>query len=201
MVIGPFYFQIVRGEDATHTALLVAPVSIGVVSVVSRAGRISDRYGGGRLAIAGLILGGLSLVPFIVFDEHTSYVLIILVNILRGVGFGAVGIPLFAVAFASLGQAHVQDGSVQLNIVQRVGSSLGTAIATVVLQQALARHARTPHGSALAFQHTYWWLTAISVVALVPAFWLWHIERRTGLRKLEKTSTDVMALEAATEPV
>jgi EmrB/QacA subfamily drug resistance transporter len=201
MVIGPFYFQIVRGEDATHTALLVAPVSIGVVSIVSRAGRISDRYGGGRLAVAGLILGGLSLVPFIFFDEHTSYVPIVIVNILRGVGFGAVGIPLFAVAFASLGPAHVQDGSVQLNIVQRVGSSLGTAIATVVLQQALTRHAHTPHGAALAFQHTYWWLTAISVAALVPAAWLWHIERSTGLRKLEKTSTDVMALEAATEPV
>ena len=77
---------------------------------------------------------------------------------LRGVGFGAVGIPLFAVAFASLGEAHVQDGSVQLNIVQRVGSSLGTAIATVVLQQALTG-TRTPLPGALAFQHTYWWLT------------------------------------------
>jgi MFS family permease len=201
LVIGPFYFQIVRGEDATHTALLVAPVSIGVVSVVSRAGRISDRYGGGRLAIAGLILGGLSLVPFTMFDEHTSYALIIFCNVLRGVGFGAVGIPLFAVAFASLGPAHVQDGSVQLNIVQRVGSSLGTAIATVVLQQALTRHAHNPAGAALAFQHTYWWLTAISVVALAPAIWLWLTERRTGLRRLEMASADVIALEARTEPV
>jgi MFS family permease len=29
MVISPLYFQIVRGEDATHTGLLVAPTSIG----------------------------------------------------------------------------------------------------------------------------------------------------------------------------
>src|SRR4051812_35675495 len=43
MVITPLYFQIVRGEDATHTALLVAPVSIGVCLVVSRAGRAADR--------------------------------------------------------------------------------------------------------------------------------------------------------------
>ena len=201
MVIGPFYFQLVRHEDATHTALLVAPVSIGVVLVVGRAGRISDRFGGGRLAIAGLILGGLSLLPFTMFDEHTSYVLIVFFNVLRGVGFGAVGIPLFAVAFASLGPTHVQDGSVQLNIVQRVGSSLGTAIATVVLQQALLQHAATPHGRALAFQHTFWWLTAISLIALAPAGWLWHVERRTGLRKLEAVSTDVLVLEAVTEPV
>jgi EmrB/QacA subfamily drug resistance transporter len=201
MVIGPFYFQLVRGEDATHTALLVAPVSVGVVLVVGRAGRISDRYGGGRLAVAGLILGGLSLLPFTMFDEHTSYALIIFCNVLRGVGFGAVGIPLFAVAFASLGEANVRDGSAQLNIVQRVGSSLGTAIATVVLQQALTQHANTPAGRALAFQHTFWWLTAISLIALVPASWLWHIERRTGLRKLETISDEVLALEASTEPV
>jgi EmrB/QacA subfamily drug resistance transporter len=198
MIIGPFYFQIVRGEDATHTALLVAPVSIGVVLVVSRAGRLADRYGGGRLAIAGLIVGALSLLPFTVFDEHTSYVLIIFFNVLRGVGFGAVGMPLFAVAFASLGEAHVRDGSTQLNIVQRVGSSLGTAIAVVVLQQALTQHAPNPAGAALAFQHTYWWLTAISVIALVPSSWLWHIERQQGLRKKEQAMSAV-ALEASVE--
>jgi MFS family permease len=201
MVIGPFYFQLVRGEDATHTALLVAPVSVGVVLVVGRAGRISDRYGGGRLAVAGLILGALSLLPFTMFDEHTSYALIIFCNVLRGVGFGAVGIPLFAVAFASLGEANVRDGSAQLNIVQRVGSSLGTAIATVVLQQALTQHANTPAGRALAFQHTFWWLTAISLIALVPASWLWHVERTSGLRKRESITVDVLALEASTEPV
>jgi EmrB/QacA subfamily drug resistance transporter len=200
MVIGPFYFQIVRGEDATHTALLVAPVSIGVVLVVSRAGRIADRYGGGRLAMAGLIVGAVSLLPFTMFDEHTSYVWIIAFNVLRGIGFGAVGMPLFAVAFASLGEAHVRDGSTQLNIVQRVGSSLGTAIAVVVLQQALTQHTGTSHGRALAFQHTYWWLTAISLFALVPSSWLWHIERQEGLRKKEH-ATSAAVVEASAEAV
>ena len=202
MVIGPFYFQIVRGEDATHTALLVAPVSIGVLLSVGRAGRISDRYGGGRLAIAGLILGALSLLPFTTFDQHTSYALIIFVNVLRGVGFGAVGIPLFAVAFATLGEANVRDGSAQLNIIQRVGGSLGTAIATVVLQRALARHAPGPAGASLAFQYTFWWLTAISLVALAPAVWLWSLERRTGIRRLEPaTASATLALEATAETV
>jgi EmrB/QacA subfamily drug resistance transporter len=201
MVVSPFYFQIVRGEDATRTALLVAPVSIGVVLVVRRAGRFSDRYGGGRVAIAGLVLGALSLLPFTTFDEHTSYVLITVVNVFRGIGFGAIGIPLFAVAFASLGEAHVRDGSAQLNIVQRVGGSLGTALATVVLQQALTRHAHNPAGAAKAFQYTYWWLTAVSVVALAPAIWLWLIERRTGLRKLETQAPAELALEVSTEAV
>ena len=57
MVISPLYFQIVRGEDATHTGLLVAPTSIGVALVISAAGRATDRYGGGRVAVIGLLVG------------------------------------------------------------------------------------------------------------------------------------------------
>ena len=198
MVITPLYFQLARGQDATHTALLVAPVSIGVVLVVSRAGRASDRYGGGRVAVAGLVVGALSLVPFIFFDEHTPYLVTIVVNVMRGIGFGALGTPLFAVAFAALGEQHTRDVSAQMNIVMRVGGSLGTAVATVILQRALTHHAHTPAGAALSFQRTYWWLTAISVVAIVPALRLWMIERRCGLRRLESASA-VEVVEVAAE--
>jgi EmrB/QacA subfamily drug resistance transporter len=198
MVITPLYFQIVRGEDATHTALLVAPVSVGVCLVVSRAGRAADRYGGGRVAVIGLLVGAISLLPFLTFDEHTSYVVTTLVNIMRGLGFGALGTPLFAVAFAALGSKHTSDVSAQMNIVMRVGGSLGTAIATVILQQSLSHHPATPAGASIAFQHTYLWLTVFSVVAIVPALHLWATERRTGLRQLE-SATSVEVVEAAAE--
>jgi hypothetical protein len=122
----------------------------------------------------------------------------ILVNVMRGIGFGALGTPLFAVAFAALGEKHTRDVSAQMNIVMRVGGSLGTAVATVVLQQALSHQSRTPAGASIAFQHTYWWLTAISVVAVAPAIRLWIIERRTGLRRLESASA-VEVVEATVE--
>jgi EmrB/QacA subfamily drug resistance transporter len=185
MIITPLYFQVVRGQDATRTGLLVAPVSIGVALVISHAGRASDRYGGGLVSVIGLVVGTLSLVPFIAFDEHTPYVLTILVNVWRGIGFGALGTPMFAVAFAALGPKHTPDVSAQMNIVMRLGGSLGTAVATVVLQQALTHQAHTPAGASVAFQHTYWWLIAISCVAVLPAIQLLFVERRTGLRRLE----------------
>jgi MFS family permease len=198
MVITPLYFQIVRGEDATHTALLVAPVSVGVCLVVSRAGRAADRYGGGRVAVIGLMVGAISLLPFLMFDENTSYVVTSLVNVMRGLGFGALGTPLFAVAFAALGQKHTSDVSAQMNIVMRVGGSLGTAIATVILQQSLAEHPATPAGASLAFQHTYLWLFFFSVFAIIPAIHLWVVERRTGLRQLE-SARSVEVVEATAE--
>jgi EmrB/QacA subfamily drug resistance transporter len=201
MVITPLYFQVVRGQDATRTGLLVAPVSVGVAIVISHAGRASDRYGGGLVSVIGLIVGTLSLLPFITFDEHTSYLLTIVVNVVRGIGFGALGMPLFAVAFAAVGEQHTRDVSAQMNIVQRVGGSLGTAVATVVLQQALSHQAHTPAGASIAFQHTYWWLIAISAFAIVPAAQLLIVERRTGLRRLENArSVEVLeGVEATVE--
>jgi EmrB/QacA subfamily drug resistance transporter len=199
MVVSPLYFQLVRGEDATMTGLLVAPTSIGVAMVIGAAGRATDRYGGGRVAVTGLLIGCASLLPYTTFDQHTPYLLIIGVSIIRGIGFGAIGLPLFAVAFSMLDEDHMRDGSAQLNIVQRIGGSMGTAVAIVILQQALTHHSQTPHGRALAFQHTYWWLFFVGLVALVPAFWLLMIERRTRDHNPDARSATGAALESALE--
>jgi EmrB/QacA subfamily drug resistance transporter len=199
MVVSPLYFQVVRHEDATLTGLLIAPTSIGVALVISRAGQATDKYGGGRVAVLGLLVGSLCLLPYTAFTEHTPYALIILISIVRGIGFGAIGLPLFAVAFSMLDDDHVRDGSAQLNIVQRVGGSIGTAVATVVLQQALSRHASTDAGAAAAFRYTYWWLFIVAVVALAPAFWLLVIERRTRDHEPDARLATNAALETALE--
>jgi EmrB/QacA subfamily drug resistance transporter len=199
MVISPLYFQLVRGEDATHTGLLVAPTSIGVAMVISAAGRATDRFGGGRVAVTGLLVGCASLLPYTMFDEHTSYLLIIGVSVIRGIGFGAIGLPLFAVAFSMLEEDQIRDGSAQLNIVQRIGGSIGTAVATVILQQALAHHAHTPGGEAAAFRHTYWWLFFVGSFALIPAVWLLLVERRSREHAPDSRAATSAALESALE--
>ena len=199
MVVSPLYFQQVRGEDATHAGLLLAPTSIGVALVISRAGRASDRYGGGRVAVFGLLVGGFSLLPYTMFTEHTSYLVIIALSVIRGIGFGAIGLPLFAVAFSMLDEDHIRDGSAQLNIVQRVGGSIGTSVATVVLQQALDANAKTPAGAAAAFRHTYWYLFVVALVALVPAVWLLAIERKSRDHPPDSRAASNAALESALE--
>ncbi len=199
MVVSPLYFQQVRGEDATHAGLLLAPTSLGVALVISRAGRASDKYGGGRVAVFGLLVGGFSLLPYTMFTEHTSYFVIIALSIIRGIGFGAIGLPLFAVAFSMLDEDHIRDGSAQLNIVQRVGGSIGTSVATVVLQQALDANAKTSAGAAAAFRHTYWYLFVVALVALIPAIWLLSIERKTRDHAPDSRAASSAALESALE--
>jgi EmrB/QacA subfamily drug resistance transporter len=199
MVIAPLYFQVVRGEDATHTGLLLAPTSLGVAAVISTAGRMTDRFGGGRVAVCGLLVGCASLLPYTAFTEHTPYAVIISIATIRGVGFGAIGLPLFAVAFSMLEEDQIRDGSAQLNIVQRIGGSIGTAVATVILQQALTHHAHTPGGQAAAFRHTYWWLFFVGAFALIPAVWLMLVERRSKDFASDPYVRSNAALESALE--
>ena len=54
--------------------------------------------------------------------------------------------PAMTAAFSPLNHDQVNDASPQLNVIQRVGGSLGTAVIAVVLQNKLATSARRRTG-------------------------------------------------------
>ena len=86
----------------------------------------------------------------------------------------------------------MHDASPQLNVIQRVGNPLGTAVIAVVLQTklaALSAHGRvaTPAAIAQAFDETYRWVVLMLVVALIPATVLWRVERRLRWRDKRPT--------------
>ncbi len=86
----------------------------------------------------------------------------------RGLGIGAAVIPIMAAAYTGLDRAAIPRATSVVNIVQRVGGALGTAILAVVLQRELAGSA-TAEAVAAGFGRTFWWTVAFSALALVPA--------------------------------
>jgi hypothetical protein len=65
-----------------------------------------------------------------------------------------------------------------LNVVQRVGGSLGPAVLAVVLQHQLAQAGnRGPGAVANGFGHAYWWAMGITAVAVIPALVLARVQR------------------------
>ncbi len=81
-------------------------------------------------------------------------------------------------AFPVLSREQVNDASPQLTVLQRVGGSLGTAIIAVVLQGHIQHAAHTQAALATGFDHTYWWVMAVTLVALLPTLALARIEGR-----------------------
>ena len=79
--------------------------------------------------------------------------------IVRGFGIGMSMMPAMTAAYAVLRPDQVNNATPQLNVLQRVGGSIGTAILAVVAPERHQRAGRpTPAGVAGAFGDTYWWV-------------------------------------------
>jgi EmrB/QacA subfamily drug resistance transporter len=176
MLIMPLYFQLVRGEDAVATGLLLIPQGIGAAIAMGISGRLTDKVGGGRVALAGLGVTLLTTIPFVALTATTSYFDIGAAMIGRGFGIGLTMMPAMTAAYARLRPQDIAHATPQLNVLQRVGGSIGTALLTVVLQHGLTTGAHSAAGAADAFGHTYLWVLALTAVAVIPALVLARAE-------------------------
>jgi hypothetical protein len=95
---------------------------------------------------------------------------------LRGTGIGFGFIPAMTAAFASLKRSELSDATPQLNVLQRVGGSIGTAVLAVVLQRALIG-VHTNAGAAAAYGTAFWASAVLSGLAIVPCILLLRAER------------------------
>lgn len=186
MIVLPLYYQVARGEDALTAGLLMAPQGLGAALAMPIAGKLTDRVGGGRVALVGLTVLTLGSIPFGFIGASTSYWLLGGLLVVRGVGMGATMMPAMAAAFATLKRPEVPRATSALNVIQRVGGSVGTALLAVVLQHQFATQLGASGGGTLqrvpeavrtrvaeplaqAFANTFWWSIGLGVAALVPA--------------------------------
>jgi len=198
MILMPLYFQTVRMENAVMAGVMLAPQGIGAGVAMRYSAYATERFGAGATALVGSIITLVATLPFVFLGAGTPFVLIALAMIVRGLGIGLSMMPAMTAAFAGLKPHQINDATPQLTVLQRVGGSMGTAILTVVLQNHLIANAQTPTGAAEAFGSTYWWVMAITAVALVPTAFLMLIERRDGrLRAAESNVSSVAVAEAA----
>jgi EmrB/QacA subfamily drug resistance transporter len=176
MILVPLYYQEVRHESVIVTGLLTGPQGLGMLLVMPLSGRFAERFGGGRVALAGVSILCLGTLPLAFVGAHTSVLSISLVLVLRGVGIGFSFMPAMTAAFASLKPKQLSDATPQLNVVQRVGGAIGTAVLAVVLQRA-SGHAPSISKLAGAFDIAYWWSLGICLLSLIPCVVLLRAER------------------------
>jgi EmrB/QacA subfamily drug resistance transporter len=176
MILLPLYWQGIRHESVVDTGLLTAPQGLGMALVMPLAGRFSDRFGGGPLALLGVIITTVTTIPFGLIGAHTSALWLSFAMLLRGTGIGLAFIPAMSAAFASLQRSELADATPQLNVLQRVGGSIGTAVLAVVLQRALVG-VHTLASAAGAYGTAFWWSAAITALAIGPCVILLRAER------------------------
>ncbi len=184
MLLLPLFFQSVRGQSATMTGLMLAPQGLGAALAMPVAGKLTDKFGGGILTVFGTLVLLAGTIPFVLIGEHTGYWLIAAAMVARGIGMGFTMMPAMTAAYALLSEGEIADATPQLNVLQRIGGSIGTAFLAVILTRSTAAQLNAHPGGdrlalmAAAYQHTYWFAVATTALAIAPALLLWVLEHR-----------------------
>ena len=193
MILLPLYCQQIRLESVVDTGLLTAPMGLGMALVMPLAGRLADRYGGGPLALFGVTVTTIATIPFGFIGAHTSILWLSLAMAVRGMGVGFAFMPAMSAAFAALSRSELPDATPQLNVLQRIGGSIGTAVLAVVLQRALT----SAHGldaRAAAYGTALWWSLGITALAILPCIVLVRAERTARSKELAASPTPLVPL-------
>jgi EmrB/QacA subfamily drug resistance transporter len=176
MVLLPLYWQQIRGESVLQTGLLTAPMGLGMALVMPVVGRLTDRMGGGPLALAGVLVTTVATIPFGLIGAHSSIAWLSVAMLVRGMGVGFAFMPAMTAAYAALEKHELSDATPQLNVLQRVGGSIGTAVLAVVLQRALS-HTDSLGAAAGAYGTAFWWSLGLTALAIAPCLVLLRAER------------------------
>jgi EmrB/QacA subfamily drug resistance transporter len=166
MFLLPLYWQELRGFGVLDAALLLIPQGVGALLTRTLAGRLTDRIGGRAVAVAGFTLVTLATVPFAFAGPGTSEWWLGAVLLVRGLGLGAVLIPVMTVAYVDLDPGKMPHASMLTRISQQVGGSFGVAVGAVVLQSVVTSGHTPPH----AFSQAFWWMAGFTVVATLASF-------------------------------
>jgi EmrB/QacA subfamily drug resistance transporter len=196
MILLPLYWQGIRAESVIDTGLLTAPQGLGAALAMPIAGKLTDRMGGGPLALFGVTLCAVATIPFGLIGAHTSIVWLSVAMLLRGVGIGFGFMPTMAAAFASLDRSELSSATPQLNVLQRVGGSIGTAVLAVVLQRALVG-AHGLSGAAHAYGTAFWASAIMAALAIFPCVILLRAERAARAIKSTQPEASPEALAEA----
>ncbi len=176
MILLPLYWQTIRHESVVVTGLLTAPQGLGAALVMPIAGRLTDRYGGGPLTLIGVTLCTVATIPFGLIGAHTSIVWLSVAMLVRGFGIGFAFMPAMSAAFASLKRSELSHATPQLNVLQRVGGSIGTAVLAVILQRSLSG-AHSLSDAAGAYGTAFWAAAGLTALAIIPGVILVRAER------------------------
>jgi EmrB/QacA subfamily drug resistance transporter len=175
MILMPLYWQDLRHFNVIDTGLLTGPQGLGMAAAMPLAAKLTERYGGGPVALVGVVVTAVMTVPFALIGAHTSIAYLCVAMVLRGAGMGASFMPAMTAAFAALERHEVSHATPQLNVLNRVGGSIGTTVLAVVLERSLL-HAHTVTAAAHSYGTAFWWSVGLATLSIIPCVVLMRAE-------------------------
>lgn len=144
VILLPIYLQNALGLETTVIGLMLLPGPLLSGLLGPLVGRVYDRVGPRPLVIPGAVVLSASFWMFaLALDVGTPIWVIVLANILLGLGLGLLFTPLFSSGLGSLPPHLYTHGSALVSTLQQVAGAAGTAIFVALLAVGMAAAGET----------------------------------------------------------
>ncbi|GMA50815.1 MFS transporter [Alicyclobacillus contaminans] len=161
----PLFMQQLRGLGAMETGIILIPEVIGAAVLIPISALLLPLVGARILTIIGIAIMTAGAFPLTQIQIDTSISSIESDLVIVGAGIGFAMMPAITMAYTVLPEHLVNQGSAFINMTRQIGSSLGVAILTSVIQE------RVPvHFAHLAESVTPWSTTGQMLQVLIQRF-------------------------------
>ena len=145
-LVTPF-MQNLLGFPIQTAGLLLGTRGVGTLLTMMAAPRLMQMLSTRYLILAGLLLTGGTLYYMTGFSLDVTQRMIVVTNIIQGIGLGLLFVPITTVAFLTL-PGHLRNGGTSiLTLVRNIGSSIGISMVIANLtDKTIEMHARIVEG-------------------------------------------------------
>jgi EmrB/QacA subfamily drug resistance transporter len=127
------YMQLVRGYSPFEAGIRFLPLTGMVIFAAPNAGRLASKYGSRWPMTIGLTLAGTGLLLLTRIGVDTSFLLVIPIFMMMGLGMGSTMTPMTAAVMNAVGPARAGLGSATTNTSREVGGVFGIALLGTLL--------------------------------------------------------------------
>ncbi len=131
----PSYFQQVMHQTPLQAGLHLIPVGLGAMVSMPLAGILMDRYGPGKIALAGLalVVTGLGAFAYGAATQMDYRPTLPAALVITGMGSGCAMLPLSGAAVQTLAPQQIARGSTLIMVNQMMAGAVGGALMSVIL--------------------------------------------------------------------
>ncbi len=134
------YMQNVLGYTPVQAGASFLPMTLLIILIAPRAGKLTDRVGSRWLVGGGMTLLAVMLFYYTQLGENESFWMLLPGLLLGGFGMGMTMTPITAAAMSAVPVEKAGVGSAVLNSARQVGGSLGIAVMGAIVASAAGRH-------------------------------------------------------------
>ncbi len=172
----PIYLQNIREMTPMESGMTLLPGAIVMAVMSPITGRMFDKYGSKRLAMSGLTLVTVGTFIIGLIDLNTPIVSIVLLQVVRSLGFALTLMPIQTAAFNAVPLELAAHASAMFNTQRQLAGSMGTAlfvvVMTVVSQNGVSQNLSTEMADLAGFQMVFKLVGLFSLVAFIMTLFI-----------------------------